>query len=139
MRKIWPFSFSFVSFMGTAFVLPFLVLYYQGLGFSGAQIGLLTGLTPLITLFAAPLWTGLADATRRHRLIMSATLLLGAGTIALFPFFKLFAPILLLAVLFNLFFAPSTRTKSGTGTRKLIPRWPALTQIRSCCVAGLSR
>jgi PPP family 3-phenylpropionic acid transporter len=37
---------------------------------------------------------------------MSVALLAGAGTIMLFPAFKSFAPILLLAVLFNLFFAP---------------------------------
>ena len=63
MQKIWPFSLNFVFFAGVAFVLPFMVLYYQSLGLSGAEIGLLVGLTPLITLFGAPLWTGLADAT----------------------------------------------------------------------------
>jgi hypothetical protein len=31
-------------------------------GLSGAQIGVLTSIFPLVTLLAAPLWTGLADA-----------------------------------------------------------------------------
>jgi MFS transporter, PPP family, 3-phenylpropionic acid transporter len=108
MRKIWPFSFSFLIFAGFAFIAPFMVLYYQSLGFTGTQIGLLTGLTPLITLFSAPFWTGLADTRHRHRLIMGLTLLTGAITIFLYPFFTTFAPILLLAVLFNTFFAPVT-------------------------------
>lgn len=77
-----------------------------GLGFTGAQIGLLTGITPLITLFSVPLWTGLADMTRRHRLVMSLALLVGVSMMLLFPLLNAFAPVLLAAVLFNAFFAP---------------------------------
>jgi PPP family 3-phenylpropionic acid transporter len=87
-------------------VSPYLVLYYQGLGFTGAQIGLLTSITPLITLFSAPLWTGLADATRRHRLVMSLALLVGVAMMLLFPLLRSFAPVLLIAILYNAFFAP---------------------------------
>lgn len=77
MKRIWPFAFSFLFFASVASVSPYTVLYYRGLGFTGAQIGLLTGITPLITLFSVPLWTGLADVTRRHRLVMSLALLGG--------------------------------------------------------------
>jgi predicted MFS family arabinose efflux permease len=85
---------------------PFIVLYYQSLGFTGTQIGLLAGLTPLITLFGTLLWTGLADATRRHRLIMSLALLVGVAALSLFPFLKAFAPVMLISILLNMFFAP---------------------------------
>lgn len=108
MRTIWPFIFNALLFAGFAFVVPFMVLYYQSVGFTGAQIGLLTGITPLITLLGAPLWTTLADATRRHRLIMSLVILAGAITIFTFPFLNTFAPILMVAILFNAFFAPLT-------------------------------
>jgi PPP family 3-phenylpropionic acid transporter len=108
VKKIWPFTFNFLLFAATACVSPFIVLYYQGLGFTGMQIGLLTGITPLITLFGAPLWTGLADATRRHRLIMSLTILGGVTTLLVFPLLQAFAPILLVAILLNAFFAPTT-------------------------------
>jgi PPP family 3-phenylpropionic acid transporter len=106
MKRIWPFSFYVLYFAGVAFVAPFMVLYYQGAGFSGAEIGLLTGIAPLVTLFSAPFWTGLADATRRHRLIMSLTLLIGAGSLFVFPFLTAFLPILLMIVIFNIVFAP---------------------------------
>ena len=108
MRTIWPFIFNALLFAGFAFVVPFMVLYYQSVGFTGVQIGLLTGITPLITLLGAPLWTTLADATRRHRLIMSLVILAGAITIFTFPFLNTFAPILMVAILFNAFFAPLT-------------------------------
>jgi PPP family 3-phenylpropionic acid transporter len=106
MKKIWPFGFNFILFASTAFVSPFIVLYYQRLGFSGAQIGILTGITPLVTFFVAPLWSALADATRRHHLIMSLAILLGIAMLVVYPLATTFAPILIIAILLNTFFAP---------------------------------
>jgi PPP family 3-phenylpropionic acid transporter len=115
MNKVWPFSLNFLIFAAVAFIAPFLVLYYQSLGFNGTQIGLLAGLTPLVTMVSAPFWTGLADQTRRHRLIMSATLGVSVALLLVLPGFSAFAPILLLIVLFNAFYAPvSSFTDSAT-------------------------
>ena len=108
MRKLWPFTFNFLLFAAIAFVAPFIVLYYQELGFTGTQIGLLTGIVPLITLFSAPLWTGLADATHRHRLLMSLSILGGVITIFVFPFLNAFVPVFVIAVLLYIFVAPVT-------------------------------
>ncbi|HEX9333095.1 MAG TPA: MFS transporter, partial [Anaerolineales bacterium] len=71
MKKIWPFSFYFLYFVAFASLMPFFVLFYQRLGFNGAQIGLLTGIPPLITMVAAPFWTSVADAKRWHKWVMS--------------------------------------------------------------------
>lgn len=106
MAGIWSFSFYFVLLGGYAFVLPYLVLYYQSAGFTGVQIGILTGISPLITMLGAALWTALADATRQHRLIMSSALLAGTFSLLLFPYLHTFMPILLLAVLFYIFYGP---------------------------------
>jgi PPP family 3-phenylpropionic acid transporter len=108
MRKIWPFTFNFLLFAATACVSPFIVLYYQGLGFTGMQIGLLTSITPLITFFSTPLWTGFADATHRHRLIMSLAILVGVITLFVFPLLDAFVSVLLIAILLNIFVAPVT-------------------------------
>ena len=115
MNRVWPFTLNFLLFAAMAFVMPFLVLYYQSLGFSGAQIGMLTGLTPLVTMVSAPFWTGLADKTRRHRLIMSLAILVSAAILVMVPWFSIFAPILLLMILYNTFNAPvSAFTDSAT-------------------------
>ncbi|MFN2152346.1 MAG: MFS transporter, partial [Anaerolineales bacterium] len=87
---------------------PFIVLYYQDLGFTGTQIGLLTGVTPLVTFFSAPLWTGFADATGRHRLLMSLAILGGVITLLVYPMLGTFVPVLLIAVLLNVFLGPIT-------------------------------
>src|SRR5204862_4511893 len=105
MKKISLFTLSFLLFAGVAFIAPFQVLYYQRLGFSGMEIGLLAGLAPLVTLFGAPLWTGLADATRRHRRLMSLTLLGGAIAVFSFSLFNTFAVILIIALLVSACYA----------------------------------
>ncbi len=106
MRGSWPFTFNIFLFGSYAFVAPFLVLYYQSAGFTGAQIGLLTGITPLVMMVGAPMWTAFADARQQHRLVLSTALLVGAVTMFLFPFLNSFFLILLIAILFYWFFAP---------------------------------
>jgi PPP family 3-phenylpropionic acid transporter len=108
MRRAWPFTFNFLFFAGSATVSPFVLLYYQGLGLSGAQIGILAGFGPLITLASAPLWTGLADATRRHRACMNAAILGGVAALLVFPFLDSFTEILPVSMLLSFFLAPVT-------------------------------
>jgi len=103
---VWPFSFYFFIFAGVAAHLPYRVLYYQTLSFTGAQIGVLAGIAPLITLVSLPLMTGLADRTNRHRLIMSLSLLIVISGFVLFPFLKTFIMLFALAILSSVFFSP---------------------------------
>jgi len=69
-----PFTVSkaayFFYFAAAASLMPFLTLYYQELGLSGRQIGFATGIVPLLTLFSASLWGGIADASRKHHVIL---------------------------------------------------------------------
>jgi MFS transporter, PPP family, 3-phenylpropionic acid transporter len=106
MKKIWPFSFYFLYYAALAFFMPYIVLFYQQLVFTGPQIALLTGIPPLITLFAAPFWTNVADATHRHRLIMSTGILIAAVSVLLLSQMNLFAIILVTVVVFYFFFSP---------------------------------
>lgn len=106
MKKFWPFVFYFFQYAGVAFMMPYMVLYYQDRGLTGSQIGLLAGLYPLTGLISTPLWTGIADVTRRHRLVLSATLLLGSLAIFMYPFLSGYALILLFVALSSFFLAP---------------------------------
>ena len=106
MKKIWPFSFYFLYFAALSALMPFFVLFYQRLGFSGAQIGLLTGVPPLITLVAAPFWTGVADAKRWHKLVMGVGITVAVLSAFLLPSFTSFAVIFTLIIVFNIFLSP---------------------------------
>src|SRR5215831_13480277 len=75
MKKTWSFLFYFFYFAAASGLFPFTALYYQSIGLSGGEIGLLTGLAPLITLIGAPFLTGTADASHRHKSVMNLALI----------------------------------------------------------------
>lgn len=60
----------FLFYAGWAALMPFLPIFYRSLGFPAGQIGVLLSIAPLVTLAAAPFWGGVADASRRHRLVL---------------------------------------------------------------------
>jgi PPP family 3-phenylpropionic acid transporter len=101
-RKLLAPKLFYFAISGTISSLgPFLGLYYQQLSIPSPQIGILTGLPSLITLVGAPLWTGAADYTRRHKRILLLTLacsligvwlvLQGSSFLALLPVVSLYA------------------------------------------------
>jgi PPP family 3-phenylpropionic acid transporter len=86
---------------------PFFGLYYQQLGIPSPQIGILTGLPSLITLFGAPLWTGVADYTRRHRRTLLFTLVCSLVSLWLVLQGRSFLTLLPTVSLYALFLAPA--------------------------------
>ncbi len=106
MKKIWPFSFYFLYFAALSSFFPFIVLFYQELKFTGTEIGLLTGIPPLITLFAAPFWTNIADARRRHRVIMSLGIGVAIVAVLIMQSLTSFLVIFIVVILYNFFFSP---------------------------------
>jgi PPP family 3-phenylpropionic acid transporter len=107
MKKIWPFLFYFFYFGAIATMLPYLVLYYGELGLDGRQIGFLTALPPLITLISAPLLTGVADSTHRHRLVLTLSLLFSIFFILSVSMVTSFWQLLPLIVMFAFCIAPT--------------------------------
>lgn len=84
----------FATFFAFSAVGPYLPLYYSSMHFNGVQIGVLLGIGPLISLFATPFWTGLADSRNRHRLALLGGLASLIAIYALFPFLASFEQIL---------------------------------------------
>jgi PPP family 3-phenylpropionic acid transporter len=103
MRKITASAFYFLYFAAVASLMPYFVLYYQSLGFNGAEIGLLAGVAPLITIVGAPLWTGGADATHRHRLFMSVALMGSILLTLVFPFLTTWGSVFAIVLLYSFF------------------------------------
>lgn len=105
-KLAWPFSFYFFFFASVAAHLPYRVLYYQSLAFTGAQIGLLVGVIPLITLVSLPIMTGMADRANKHRGLMSLSLIVVIIVLIFYPFIKTFALLFGVTILSTIFFAP---------------------------------
>jgi MFS transporter, PPP family, 3-phenylpropionic acid transporter len=130
MKKIYPFSFYYLLFSGIAFIGPFIVLFYQSLGFTGTQIGLMTGLTPLVAMVGAPFWTGVADATQRHRWIMGIALLAAMASMLIVPYLTAFLPVLVLLMIYNLFGAPISSLADSATMAMLGPEKQMYGRIR---------
>jgi len=80
-------------------------------------------ISPLITLFGSPFWTGIADSSHRHKLVMSITLLAAVGLVSLYPFAKTIAAVLVLVSLYSFMIAPvnsfaDTATMTMLGDQK---------------------
>lgn len=83
-RALWAAkAFYFCYYAASSCLIPFLALYYRQSGLSGPQIGLLVGISPIVTWLAAPFWGALADSTRRHRLMLTVTIVGTMGMVAL--------------------------------------------------------
>jgi MFS transporter, PPP family, 3-phenylpropionic acid transporter len=106
MKKFWPFSFYFIYYAALAMFMPFIVLFYQEIDFNGPQIALLSGIPPLITLFAAPFWTSIADSTGRHRLVMSLGIGVAAVCTLLLQYMDVFTAAFLTVCISFFFFSP---------------------------------
>ncbi len=106
-------AYYFFYFGAVGAYFPFIGLFYQGLGLSGLQIGLLASIGPLCNLTTGTLWSSLADRFRLHRPLLVAlsfapllpallTPLLAAHVPAAYESWK-FGAMVVLAVMANIF------------------------------------
>jgi PPP family 3-phenylpropionic acid transporter len=71
MDSLWlAKAFYFCFYAAGASLIPFLSIYYQSLGFSGKQIGLLAAISPFVMLVSTPIWGGIADARQQHKVML---------------------------------------------------------------------
>ncbi|HEV2127777.1 MAG TPA: MFS transporter, partial [Thermomicrobiales bacterium] len=64
----------FAYFAAVGALMPYVALYFRGMGFSGLQVGVLTALPSVGLAVFAPLWGAVADAMGVHRLLMRGAL-----------------------------------------------------------------
>ena len=100
----WAPPFYFLYYAAAAALVPFLIVYYQDLGLTGTQIGILAGIPPLVSLFSAPLWGGLSDVTKQHKLSLLAAIsvaILLALTLSTLTAFAWLIPVVILFAFFS--------------------------------------
>lgn len=103
----YPKLFYFFVYVALAGILPYLTLYYEELGLSGQQIGVLVGLPPLVGLFSAPLFGAIADATGRHKQLLVMIVAAMAISVLAWSVVTSFIGLLLVVVVYALIFAPT--------------------------------
>lgn len=106
-RGMWAAKLYYFSFFAAIGALaPYFNIFLQQRGLSGAEIGLLGSLPPLISLAANPFWGTLADRFQLHQVVL-ALCALAAGLLSIpFVWQENFFPILLLLLAMIFFRTP---------------------------------
>ncbi len=78
-------SIFLVVYAAASVLLPFMALYYEEMGLSGAQIGLLAGIPPVMTMLGASVWGGLSDATRKYKQVFLLVIVGAMASVVMFP------------------------------------------------------
>jgi PPP family 3-phenylpropionic acid transporter len=107
-RTLLPFkAFYFFSYAALAFVAPFLTLYYEGLGLSGNQIGVLAAIPSLVTFISAPVFGAIADITQRHKRILGVSIIFVIVGILMISLVRTFFGLIPGVFVYAFFFAPA--------------------------------
>ena len=106
MSTIRPKSVYFFYYAALACLAPFMTLYYLERGMSGAQIGVLAGLVPLVSWFSAPFWGGIADALQRHRAVLVLNLAGFTGSAVILMLADTFPELLFAVITYAFFVGP---------------------------------
>jgi PPP family 3-phenylpropionic acid transporter len=101
-----PKIYYFFVYGAMAALVPYLVIYYQSLGLSGSQIGLLTGIPTLMSLLSTPVWGGLADATNKKRLLLGVAILVSMTMVGVLSVTTVFLWMVLVVILYAFNAAP---------------------------------
>jgi PPP family 3-phenylpropionic acid transporter len=110
----------FFNYFASSALIPYIALYYSSvLGLSGAQIGTLLAVSPLISLFATPFWTGMADARSIHRRVLLTGIAALAGIYAFFPFLTSFAAFFICAIVLAVFASPVSTLQDSAAMHML--------------------
>lgn len=99
-------SFYFLYYAAAAALIPFLVIYYEQLGFSGRKIGFLAAIPPFIILMSAPLWGAAADTTKQHKRLLMIAIAGAFVAVYLFSRTTAFAWIIPMVAVYAFFAAP---------------------------------
>jgi MFS family permease len=92
-------SIFLVVYAAASVLLPFLALYYEQIGLTGAQMGLLAGIPPIMTMIGASVWGGLSDATQRYKLVFMLVIGGAMVSVVMLPFTSSFLALSLVIAL----------------------------------------
>ncbi|SDB91742.1 MFS transporter [Shouchella lonarensis] len=115
---IWSLRvYLFAAYAGMTVIMSYLPVFFQHVGLSSSQIGLLMAVGPLASIFSQPAWGFLSDKYQTIKRMLSLAivgLLFSAG---LFMFVSGFTAYLVLVFLTFLFMSPSTALADSLAAR----------------------
>jgi len=90
-------------FYGFGAMYPLLTQYYSAIHLTGTQIGLISAVTPVVSIVTQPLWGMICDRYQIRKPVLVLTLIVSALVALLFPAVSTFGMVLLLYTLLSVF------------------------------------
>ena len=109
---------------------PFLSLYLAQAGFDGVQMGLLFGLTPIVSLLVQPVWGIVADVLSMRRRLVTAACVVSGLVGLLLPLGQGFAWVMAVLLALTLVRSPILPIANAVTLEALSPRRERFPQIR---------
>ena len=82
---------------------PYLNVYYERLGFSGSQIGMITSIGMIASMIITPVWGMLSDKTHHPRAVIAFVLSMAGVSAIIWTMQRDFVPVLVFSVLLSIF------------------------------------
>lgn len=99
-------AYYFFIYAAMAFLAPFLTLYYESLGLSGREIGLLAAMPSIITFISAPIFGAITDATQQHKRILGFSILVVVLSVLGMSWAQTLTRLVPVVAIYAFFFAP---------------------------------
>lgn len=111
----------FFQYFALGCFLPLLSIYFEGIGLSGTQIGIITSVGSFVTIFAPPFWGIVSDKSMKHKSILLGLMMVCILMFLLLPMTQFFPLILIIYTIFNLSSSALNPLMDGISLNSPIP------------------
>jgi PPP family 3-phenylpropionic acid transporter len=123
-------TFYLFYFAAGGALIPFLNLYLARVGLSGTEIGIVSGVIPIVTILAVPLWSVIGDLTRLHTRILYVTLGASIPFVVAIAFTRSLGVLLVLVAGYAFFMSPGPSLVDSLSMRCLGARQERYGRLR---------
>lgn len=95
-----------LQYLGVGIFAPYMALYLNSKGLSGAQMGIILGIMPLVSIIAQPTWSIVSDLFQSRRKLLVLSCLSASLVAGLYTLTNTFIGLLLISILYALLYAP---------------------------------
>lgn len=95
-----------LQYLGVGIFAPYMALYLNSKGLSGAQMGIILGVMPLVSIIAQPTWSIVSDLFQSRRKLLVLSCLSASLVAGLYTLTNTFVGLLLISILYALLYSP---------------------------------
>ena len=97
-------AFYFIYYMGLGVYTTYITIYFQSIGLSSSEIGLVQSIGPVVSMLGLTIAGSIADKTGKMNIVLSVSLLLTSICSLFFPISKVLLSIISITQFYNFSF-----------------------------------